>query len=199
MNSMIRSQASRRRKGFTLTEIAIVLGIIGLILGAIWVAASAVFGNQRLAKANTEILQIVQGARTLYATSSVTGEANGTALTASLVNANVFPSDLVSGTTGLTPWGGTTRLNVYSQTASVTGDAILIELTNLSTAACVGLLTGLTGSGRDAGLWKAYANSATQATGTHTTTSTFPISLTTANTSCTASSAFVGFLFKLQG
>lgn len=199
MNSLPQTKASRRLKGFTLTEIAIVLGIIGLILGAIWVAASAVFGNQRLAKANTEILQVVQGSRTLYNTASTTGESNGTSLTEALINAGFFPSDMVSGTTGLTPWGGSTRLNIYSQTASVTGDAILVEFSNLSTAACVGLLTGLTGAGRDAGLWNAYANSASKASASLTTGTSFPVTLTTANTSCSTSSAFVGFLFKLQG
>jgi prepilin-type N-terminal cleavage/methylation domain-containing protein len=35
----------RRRKGFTLTEIAIVLGIIGIILGAVWTAASGVYAS----------------------------------------------------------------------------------------------------------------------------------------------------------
>ena len=57
-------------RGFTLTEIAIVLGIIGLILGAIWVAAAAVYNNMRVATANTELLQITQAMRAMYATSS---------------------------------------------------------------------------------------------------------------------------------
>ncbi|MGQ3505077.1 type II secretion system protein, partial [Enterococcus faecalis] len=52
-----REQAKR---GFTLTEIAIVLGIIGLILGAIWVAAGAVYSNLRVSKATTQLLQITQ-------------------------------------------------------------------------------------------------------------------------------------------
>ena len=44
----------QRRRGFTLTEIAIVLGIVGLILGAIWVAAAAVYNNLRVSHADTE-------------------------------------------------------------------------------------------------------------------------------------------------
>jgi prepilin-type N-terminal cleavage/methylation domain-containing protein len=36
---------AQRKKGFTLTEIAIVLGIIGLILGAVWTAASGVYAS----------------------------------------------------------------------------------------------------------------------------------------------------------
>src|SRR5271168_1816583 len=58
------------KRGFTLTEIAIVLGIIGLILGAIWVAAAAVYNNLRTSRATTELLTIAQNVRATYATSS---------------------------------------------------------------------------------------------------------------------------------
>ncbi len=37
---MSQKNIQRRNRGFTLTEMAIVLGVIGLILGAIWVAAA---------------------------------------------------------------------------------------------------------------------------------------------------------------
>src|SRR5271170_6840773 len=59
----------KEERGFTLTEIAIVLGIIGLILGAIWVAAAAVYTNMRTSKTTTELLDIVQNMRAMYATS----------------------------------------------------------------------------------------------------------------------------------
>src|ERR1700740_210314 len=76
-----RSEAGARKRGFTLTEIAIVLGIIGLILGAIWVAAAAVYNNMRTSKATTEILTAVQNVRALYATSQIVdANANMTAV-----------------------------------------------------------------------------------------------------------------------
>src|ERR1700733_12022724 len=63
------SPTRQTKRGFTLTEIAIVLGIIGLILGAIWVAAAAVYTNMRTSKTTTELLDIVQNVRAMYATS----------------------------------------------------------------------------------------------------------------------------------
>src|SRR3984957_16106234 len=62
------SPRRQRRRGFTLTEIAIVLGIIGLILGAIWVAAAAVYNNMRTSKTTTELLDVAQNLRGMYAT-----------------------------------------------------------------------------------------------------------------------------------
>ena len=49
------------RRGFTLTELAIVVGIIGSILGAIWMASSSVNGNAKGQKALTETMQILTG------------------------------------------------------------------------------------------------------------------------------------------
>ena len=63
------SKTKTLQRGFTLTELSIVLGIIGLILGAIWVAASAVYSNLHLATANTQLLQVTQAVRAMYATS----------------------------------------------------------------------------------------------------------------------------------
>src|SRR5580700_11353983 len=60
----------KEERGFTLTEIAIVLGIIGLILGALWVAAAAVYTNLRTSKTTTQLLTITQNLRALYATSA---------------------------------------------------------------------------------------------------------------------------------
>ncbi len=105
-------------QGFTLTEVAIVLGIIGLILGAIWVAAAAVYTNMRTSKTTTEMLSIVQNVRAMYGTSGVVdpnadmngfGVQNSTGLT--YIQAGIFPTDTLNAvganaTTAQDPWGG---------------------------------------------------------------------------------------------
>ena len=101
--------ARTRKRGFTLTEIAIVLGVIGAILGAIWVAASTVSTNQKISKATTELLTISQAIKTIYATKHTftTGGDN----TITMMNLGVFPADMIVGGQPVSPWG--TPVEIY--------------------------------------------------------------------------------------
>jgi len=58
--------APNRCRGFTLTEIAVVLGIVGIILGAIWAATAMVYENDRTRLATSEILTIVNNWKSIY-------------------------------------------------------------------------------------------------------------------------------------
>jgi prepilin-type N-terminal cleavage/methylation domain-containing protein len=138
------------KKGFTLTEIAIVLGIIGLILGAIWTAAASVYANQRLTHTNTAILGVAQGIRSLYSTSSSTGYAAATLITPAMVSAGIIPTDLAAGT-GPFPGG--------SMGVSATSDGLgfVVSVTAVPQSACINLLTMLGGESRDPGLYAASA------------------------------------------
>jgi prepilin-type N-terminal cleavage/methylation domain-containing protein len=199
---LAKTRARATKRGFTLTEIAIVLGIIGLILGAIWTAAAAVYSNQKINTAQSAIMTVIQGARSLYATSSTTGDAVGTDETPALIAAGVFPANLAIGG-GTTPWGASSTFKVYSQQASVVGDSLLVELNGIPAAqlstACISLQTSLTGPGRDSGLWVVSANTATQKSAGLTTQTTLPISASTANTNCVAKNGFLDFMFLLKG
>jgi hypothetical protein len=59
-----------RRRGFNLIEAAIVLGVIGLVIGGIWVAASDVSSKMRVNETAQGILKIVSAARPLLPFSS---------------------------------------------------------------------------------------------------------------------------------
>ena len=90
----ITSTASGATRAFTLTELAIVLGIIGLILGAIWVAASKVYQSNRVDTAVKEAAAISSSYRSLYNTHGVdTGD--GTDITCTGVNSGFFPTDML--------------------------------------------------------------------------------------------------------
>ncbi len=104
-------KGTRAKRGFTLTEIAIVLGIMGTILGAIWVAASRTSQSNKTNKLVTEILSIQSSIRSAYVS-----RANMSAgcFSTTFVNMGIIPPDMVvSGAGGVCggtpsirdPWG----------------------------------------------------------------------------------------------
>lgn len=183
LQSDIAQTLQKSKKGFTLTEIAIVLGIIGLILGAIWTAAAAVYNNQRVAHANTAIVQITQGVRALYATSNTTGYAAATLITDTLRSAGAIPADLTaSGTANLAngpfPNGQTAVI------ATSDGAGFGIDMSGVTQANCTALVLAVGGAGRDPGLGTpTVKTTAAPAAGDVTTT---PTPLATAYTPATA-------------
>ena len=200
------------KRGFTLTEIAIVLGIIGLILGAIWVAAGAVYQNLRISKAQTELLQIAQGVRSLYATQSVVDSAKDLDETTALIAAKVFPSDTIStattgsgnnavtSTTANGPWAGSSiKVISATQPSGIAGDSFGIIFVNIPAAACIAMTTGNTGTGRDNALWAVAYGSGSTAPTTPGSATSMPINATTAATSPGTSTASIGFFFALRG
>jgi prepilin-type N-terminal cleavage/methylation domain-containing protein len=205
MNTPIRTSRTKKR-GFTLTEIAIVLGIVGLILGAIWVAAAAVYNNLRTGHANTEILQVAQGVRTLMTTAQTVGAAGD--ITTSMISAGVIPADAISSpTTAIGPWAGST-LKILSVAAA--DNAFTIELNAIPQGACISLLTTVGGASRDPNLTKIGGTSASApsviaaAAGTALVVSNAPIATAVtaaaAATACSAATSVntVQFEFSLK-
>ena len=139
----MQSRLQKRKKGFTLTEIAIVLGIIGLILGAIWVAAASVYNNQRINQGQTAILQTLQGIRTLYAQQASITAGNDTP---AMINAGIIPTNLISaaGNTMQAPWGGVMMVG-----GDTTGAAIVIEFGGMTSALCTGIIAAVFGASHD--------------------------------------------------
>ncbi|MFY9288872.1 MAG: type 4 pilus major pilin [Alphaproteobacteria bacterium] len=218
---MICRKTQKRNFGFTLTEIAIVLGIIGLILGAIWLAASSVYNNLRVSRAEAELLQISQAVRSMYATApTVDAGANMITLPFTSVitgaqttyaQSNIFPSDMVTITnpggaiayTITNPWGGS--VNIIATLASTPNDSFAISFDGVPRHTCIGLLTVMTGSSRDPYMHAVQTGTsgtltiAPGATGSilHTT---FPLTPTTANTACvTNANVNIAFQFRLKG
>jgi len=149
--------------GFTLTEMAIVLGVIGTILGAIWTAAANVSAHNKAAKEVQEILTIVNNVRAFYA-NRASFAAGGTCLNAVLVPAGIFPADMavpaiatdtcgaVNGTSQADPWDKTVDVGTQTSWDGLPGSTgafeILIDWSanDMTTAQCSQVLTALTGS-----------------------------------------------------
>jgi prepilin-type N-terminal cleavage/methylation domain-containing protein len=156
-------------RGFTLTEIAIVLGIIGLILGAIWVAAAAVYNNMRVSTANTELLQIAQAVRSMYATQTIVDQnadmsfaGTGAQGNKTYMLAGVFPSNALdagdpqASARTVNPWSGPIVIQAASSpTAGGTNDSFAVTFDAIPSQGCIDILSSATGTGRDPGMWAA--------------------------------------------
>jgi type II secretory pathway pseudopilin PulG len=189
-------RASRKEKGFTLTEAAIVLGIMGLILGAIWVAAAAVYKNMRVSTTSNQLLQIAQSIRSMHATAlTMDTSIAGTGGALLLAKAGAIPKDMLDDALNPTVvrdvWTG--LVTIDATTVTTAGDSFKVGFPNVPRDACVDLLVRNTGAGRDTGLVNAGA-----AVGQANTA--MPLTVTTAvNTECTNSTAnTVFFTFMLK-
>jgi prepilin-type N-terminal cleavage/methylation domain-containing protein len=107
------------RGGFTLTELSIVLGIMGSILGAIWSASSHVSANNRAQKTVTQILDIANGFRAAFPNGAINSPNwyTGYAINSGLIPANMITNPCTgavggvdpnwsngSGSCGVSPW-----------------------------------------------------------------------------------------------
>jgi prepilin-type N-terminal cleavage/methylation domain-containing protein len=133
MSMNIRRMA-RGERGFTLTEIAIVLGIIGLILGAIWAAASAVYSNMKTSQCEQGITQTAQAVRAMFATSNSTNAAG-----AAITTPGMFPISWNSTHAGIigNPWNQ--NPTVDSSFVYGNGSAFAIEIDGISDSGCATL------------------------------------------------------------
>lgn len=182
----------RKLRGFTLTEAAIVLGIVGLILGAIWVAAAAVYNNLRVTTTSNQLLQIVQSIRSMHATQQTVDDA----ITAVLVaKAGGIPKDMLDNPTDPATvtdvWAGDVTITAQTSASGVANDSFSISFSKVPQGPCADLLVRNTGSGRDSGLigaGNAFAND-----------TAFPIGLATAVGDCASPTENnVVFTFRLK-
>ena len=93
---------AHKKKGLNLIESAIVLGVVGLIIGGIWVAANAVSESQKNNILATGIVKIIDGTTALFEKQDFSVN---TSVTSTLISANVIPGDLIINGAATTPWG----------------------------------------------------------------------------------------------
>ena len=133
MTHIVLPRLAEKTRGFTLTEIAIVLGIVGIILGAIWAAAGTVYSNNRTKEASTEVLTIIGNWQSVYGGRRV-DIGDWTDITAATITNKFMPSQMVQSTVpsqGFSPWNG--YVFVYSVQS---WNAIAVQYGTLSQSAC---------------------------------------------------------------
>ncbi|HUY68360.1 MAG TPA: type II secretion system protein [Alphaproteobacteria bacterium] len=107
-------QAKTARRGFTLTETAIVLGVVGVILGAVWAAASIVEENARISAAVEQFEIVSQNMTSLIqAGYKGAGGSNGS-ITDAMIKAGAIPQqyvDAADNTQADNPWSNADASN----------------------------------------------------------------------------------------
>ena len=176
----------RIQRGFNLIEAAIVLGIVGLVIGGIWIASAAVQSNLRKAEGVEGLIQIVQNVRSLFANQ---GPAVNNDITAQLINARAIPADYVSGTVARNPWNGSV---VVGLSGPGPADKIDVTYSTMPRDVCVELTARNTGVAVAAGLTQIVIDD-----GSPVTVTTFPYSPAQASTDCGASNTVI-WTFNLR-
>lgn len=185
--------STQRQKGFNLIEIAIVLAVIGLIVGGIYTAASAVTENNRRQRTQTELLTIAQNVRTTFASQSDFQVPNN----AQINQMRLYPGSLFyDGTDFFNAYGGTVTLGRVGATV------FQVNFNGISQGGCVELLTKSFGS--QSNVQQIGLSNAGQSTGAATIAAVADISnginVTEANDVCDNSDPVnVGVRFTLRG
>lgn len=142
----------RFTRGFTLTEIAVVLGLTGIAIAGIWAAAATVYENIRTKRAYEQALQIVTGFKAMYE-GKVFDLGDWVDVTQVAIANQIIPPDMISANSysGVTtPWGGPTMFVVRS--VSSRGFVIELNWEHLSNQACVKLANNLVSNAQQLGL-----------------------------------------------
>ena len=105
-------RSQRRRLGLSLVELAIVLGVMGIVAAAIWATASSVKTRQTVQDTVQVVTEIASNVRGVY-----TGFPNPTTrptAVAAQIAANLYPPFVVNaaGTDTVNAWGGTIFINM---------------------------------------------------------------------------------------
>jgi prepilin-type N-terminal cleavage/methylation domain-containing protein len=94
-----------KQRGFSLIEAAIVLAVVGLVLGGIWVAAAAMYENYKINKTVADLQLIVKNVQKLISFQDAESIGDGVNISSTLSSAGIFPDDWISGSFVKNPFG----------------------------------------------------------------------------------------------
>lgn len=153
MKNTVLIKNRKSKKGFSLLELLLVLGIIAALVVAAFIVYPKVQASQRAQAESNNIATIQAGVKALYTSaSSFTGLTNSVA-----VQAKIFPDNMLSGSgTAATPinaFKGTVTLASASTGPSTTaGSSFTITYANVPAAECTKIITAAAGNFYDAGV-----------------------------------------------
>lgn len=163
----MREQDTRYRcqlkKGFSLTELAIVMGVIGVLVTGVFLAYGSIHNRTLTNQTMDQLGVLTSNMQSLFAgrNSSVAALAPpatftaSAAVTATFINAGMFPTEMVvagaGGSTAFDPWKGQVFVGPVAPAGSAVAQFV-VEYTNIPSYGCTGLLTQTSAPGRETGL-----------------------------------------------
>jgi len=191
-----------RRQGYTLIEIAIVLGVMGSIVAGLFIVAEIAQYRVMTNRASDELNLIADNMRNFYVAQNVSVAALGVNCTinysAAAVSQGLFPKEMVSGGFANNPWNdgvatNTAQVGLTSNIVAcptVQGPVqIVVEYTNIPAEACTDLVTRNSLSGRETGLQEIQVNAAVVGIAGNTGATPLPVDPITSKAHCTSATA----------
>ena len=132
--------ARRARRGFNLIEAAIVLAVVGGVIGAIWTAAANMYESHKVNKTVSDIALIAFNARKLISIRDGLAIGNSVNITSSFINAGIFPEDWVRGNIVKNPFGGNVNINNYAGGGTARFD---LTLSSIKRSSCIKISVGV--------------------------------------------------------
>ncbi|MDD3030067.1 MAG: hypothetical protein PHS57_07295 [Alphaproteobacteria bacterium] len=193
--------ATSSRRGFSLTETAIVLGVAGLILSGVWVMVGGMRSSAIQTKFSDLLAVVVENIRGTYVGKASFESTSPTKMMPILRRKHVFPGDVVrkesDGTIKVvSPFGGelvvcgwkasgSTKCETAGETLDVPFFAVEIAVDKKD---CINAVVRNANSSLFPGLLGVYING---------TKRELPISFSAAQTGCSKASNIVDFVFRL--
>ncbi|MBI9252209.1 prepilin-type N-terminal cleavage/methylation domain-containing protein [Escherichia coli] len=143
----------KSKKGFSLLELLLVLGIIAALVVAAFIVYPKVQASQRAQAESNNIATIQAGVKALYTSaSSFTGLTNSVA-----VQAKIFPDNMLSGSgSSATPInafkGNVVVASADTGPSAATGSSFTITYSNVPAAECTKIITAAAGNFYTAGV-----------------------------------------------
>lgn len=145
------------QRGYSLVELAIVLGVVGLVSGGIWALASRLQEMGRMRLTQQQLIVLNKNIRGYYQTRSCVpaGDQTNTLRTATVP---IFPREMISGATVVDQWNG--GVSVLGGLGPVACYSFTVRFNAMPAAVCTELVPQLTAPGEiSRGLQSASINS----------------------------------------